>query len=200
MTKQSLARRRRLLAFTLIELLVVIAIISLLALLVEPSLTAAIQKARSMKCAANLRSIGLAASQAATDNDNQYPAINQAAVNVYPTGTPGVTNLIGALGPYGISTNTIECPIDLQSQKSAFSQYGSSYEWDPVFDNEPVNATAIYLPPGLNGGRLVGATTTGGSMIAIPVNSGRVRLAMDFNSIHHGRPNVVYGDGHVSAH
>jgi prepilin-type N-terminal cleavage/methylation domain-containing protein/prepilin-type processing-associated H-X9-DG protein len=184
MTKASILRRYHLLAFTLVELLVVIAIISLLVTLALPSMTAAMQKARSMKCAANLRAIGLAASQCATDNNNQYPAINQAAAPVYPSGTPGVTNLIGALGPYGISTNSIQCPIDMQSQASAFSKYQSSYEWDPVFDNEPVNSTVIYITP----------------TVAVPVNSSRVRLAMDFNAIHRGRPNVVYGDGHVSSH
>jgi prepilin-type N-terminal cleavage/methylation domain-containing protein/prepilin-type processing-associated H-X9-DG protein len=183
MTKASILRRHHLLAFTLIELLVVIAIISLMVTLTLPSLQAAMQKARSMKCAANLRAIGLAASQCATDNNNQYPAINQAAAPVYPSGS-NATNLIGALGPYGISINSIQCPIDMQSQKSAYSQYGSSYEWDPVFDNEPVNSTVVYITP----------------TVAVPVNSSRVRLAMDFNAIHRGRPNVVYGDGHVSSH
>jgi prepilin-type processing-associated H-X9-DG protein len=53
-----------------------------------------------------------------------------------------------------------------------------------VFDNEPINATVVYITP----------------TVSIPVNSSRVRLAMDFTPIHHGRPNVVYGDGHVAEH
>ncbi len=67
---------------------------------------------------------------------------------------------------------------------SSFTTYGSSYEWDPVFDDEPINETVIYITP----------------TISIPVNSSHVRLAMDFAGIHNGRPNVLYGDGHVQIH
>jgi prepilin-type N-terminal cleavage/methylation domain-containing protein/prepilin-type processing-associated H-X9-DG protein len=194
-------RNRRLDSFTLIELLVVIAIIGLMAGLAFPSFQSAMLKARSIACAGNLRQIGVAAMQAATDNNNCYPLIDQASQEIYPAGTPGVTNMIGALGPYGVTTNTLECPIDMaQGNSSSFKKYGSSYEWDPVFDSEPVNATAVYLPPGFMGGRIVGTNPNGGGYVAIPVNSARVRLAMDFNPVHHNRPNVVYGDGHVSEH
>lgn len=177
-------RNRRLDSFTLVELLVVIAIIALLGTLFSPALNSAILKARSVRCAGNLRQIGMAASLAATDNNNKYPEINQAAAPIYTDAS--ATNMIGALGPYGVTTNTLECPIDMShGNASAFVTYqGSSYEWDPVFDDEPVNATVVYITP----------------TVAIPVNSSRVRLAMDFNPIHRNRPNVVYGDGHVAAH
>jgi prepilin-type processing-associated H-X9-DG protein len=72
----------------------------------------------------------------------------------------------------------------MEASPNSFTKYGSSYEWDPVFDNEPVNETVVYITP----------------TVAIPVNSSRVRLAMDFTPIHNGRPNVVYGDGHVASH
>jgi prepilin-type N-terminal cleavage/methylation domain-containing protein/prepilin-type processing-associated H-X9-DG protein len=175
-------RRQRLDSFTLVELLVVIAIIALLTGLAMPNYTAAMLRAKGLRCAGNLRIIGMAAAQAATDNNNKYPEINQAAAPIYTDAT--ATNLIGALGTYGVTTNIIQCPIDMGLNPSSFTKYGSSYEWDPVFDNEPVNATAVYITPTL----------------VIPVNSSRVRLAMDFNPIHHNRPNVVYGDGHVSSH
>jgi prepilin-type N-terminal cleavage/methylation domain-containing protein len=184
MRLRPLRRNRRLDSFTLVELLVVLAIIALLATLLNPAFNSAILKARSVRCAGNLRQIGMAASLAATDNNNKYPEINQAAAPIYTD--PSATNMIGALGPYGVTTNTLECPVDLALGKaSAFVTYqGSSYEWDPVFDDEPVNATVVYITP----------------TVAIPVNSSRVRLAMDFNPIHHNRPNVVYGDQHVSMH
>ena len=181
--------RRRILAFTLVELLVVIAIIGLLAGLSIPGLQNAINKARSIKCSGNLHQIGIAASEAATDNNNRYPEISQAGGPVYPDGQ--ATNLIGALGPYGVTTNVIQCPVDMASgTQSAFTKYGSSYEWDPIFDDESVTTPAVYLTP----------------TVIIPVNSSRVRLAMDFNGIHgplNGgvqRPNVLFGDGHVAAH
>ena len=179
--KRRLFYRRRVRAFTLIELLVVIAIIALLAGLIQPGIQSAIARAKGIKCAGNLRGIGIAASLAATDNNNKYPQIDQAATPIY---SPPGQKLVDALGPYGVTTNTVQCPIDLGNSPSSFKTYGSSYEWDPVFDDEPVNATAVYITP----------------TFPVPVNSARVRLCMDFAPIHHGRPNVLYGDGHVSSH
>ena len=181
--------RRRCLAFTLVELLVVMAIIALLAGLSIPGIQNAINKARSIKCAGNLHQIGIAASEAATDNNNRYPEIDQAGGPVYPDGQ--ATNMIGALGPYGVTTNTIQCPVDLATAPSSFTTYHSSYEWDPIFDDEPPNQPVVYVAP----------------TVIIPVNSSRVRLAMDFAGIHGPlnasgtrRPNVLFGDGHVATH
>ncbi|MCE0482876.1 MAG: type II secretion system GspH family protein [Methylacidiphilales bacterium] len=174
-------RRRHSIAFTIVEMLVVIAIIALLLQLSFPAFSNAINRAKSLKCASNLRSIGIAATMAASDNNNQYPEIDQAGAPIYSP--PGPT-IVQALGPYGIITNTVQCPVDGTGGGSSFAKYGSSYEWDPVFDDEPINSTAVYITP----------------TVVVPVSSGRVRLAMDFNPIHHGRPNVVYGDGHVSNH
>jgi prepilin-type N-terminal cleavage/methylation domain-containing protein/prepilin-type processing-associated H-X9-DG protein len=182
--------RRRRLAFTLVELLVVLGIIALLGTLFNPALSSAMARARSLKCSTNLRSIGVAASLAAADNNNAYPEIDQAAIPIY---TPQGPSLLTALGPYNISAENLKCPVDFamgsSSSYETYSQkfgtnYASSYEWDPVFDDEEVSVTVVYITP----------------TVAVPVNSARVRLAMDFNPIHHGRPNVVYGDGHVSNH
>jgi prepilin-type N-terminal cleavage/methylation domain-containing protein/prepilin-type processing-associated H-X9-DG protein len=182
-----LRRRRRTLAFTLVELLVVIAIIALLAGLSIPGLQNAINKARSIKCSGNLHQIGIAASEAATDNNNRYPEIDQAGAPIY---NPPGPNIVTALGPYGVTTNVVQCPVDLANGASSFAKYGSSYEWDPIFDDESVTTPAVYITP----------------TVIVPVNSSRVRLAMDFNGIHgplNGgvqRPNVLFGDGHVAAH
>lgn len=174
-------KRRRTLAFTLVEMVIVMAIIALMATLVAPAFQNAMLKAQSVKCSGNLKAIGVAASLAATDNNNQYPAIDQAAAPIY---NPPGGNLVTVLGPYGITTNIVQCPVDMANSPSSFSQYKSSYEWDPVFDDEPVNETAIYITP----------------TVVVPVNSSRVRLAMDFSPLHRGRPNLVFGDGHVAVH
>jgi prepilin-type N-terminal cleavage/methylation domain-containing protein/prepilin-type processing-associated H-X9-DG protein len=180
---QLLFHRRRRLAFTLVELLVVIAIIGLLAGLAMPAYERAIATARSAKCASNLAAIGVAVTQAATDNNNQYPEISQAATSPYPAGS-SAQGLYATLSPYGLTSNDLECPTDLGSSPSAFSQYGSSYEWDPAFDDEVTVTPIIYWSP----------------TVQIPVNSSRVHLGYDFNAIHNGRPNTLYGDGHVRSH
>ena len=61
--------------FTLIELLVVIAVISILAVLLVPSLSIAIERGRRAKCTSNLRQCGVGSICYATDHDGKYPMI-----------------------------------------------------------------------------------------------------------------------------
>jgi len=174
--------RRPRLAFTLVELLVVIAIISLLAGIALPSYSHEILKAQSTQCSENLRGIGIAVLSDATDNGDVIPEIDQAATNVYtPAGS--VLGLVGTLSHYGVNTNNIQCPVDMNmGSGSSFQMYGSSYEWNPVFDDDVDPVTAIQI-----------------GTITIDVNSSRVRLCTDFMRIHNGKMNALYEDGHVKA-
>jgi prepilin-type processing-associated H-X9-DG protein len=179
--KPSIFGQRRRQSFTIVELLVVMAIMALLAGLALPGMQLGIRKAQSVQCSENLRGIGSAVLAWAADNNETLPEINQTAPpGAYPSSVPG---LIGVLGNYGVMTNTLKCPTDLaQGPASSFTQYGSSYEWNPVLDDGTEPVTTLPLGP-----------------VSVTVNVSRVRVCTDFLPLHNHKMNALYGDGHVRA-
>ncbi len=178
--KFPLFQRRHRPAFTIVEMLVVLGIIALMAGLMLPNLQYGILKAQSTVCAQQLHGIGVAVLSEATDNNDILPEINQAAAPVYGASVPGI---VGVLGGYGVTTNTIQCPTDMaQGITSSFKLYGSSYEWNPVLDDGTDPVTSVPIGP-----------------ISITPNSSRIRVCTDFLPIHRGRMNALYADGHSRA-
>lgn len=173
-------------AFTLIELLVVMVIVAILATLLTPGIQKAVDKARSVACAANLRSIGSAVQGYLADNDNTFPEIEPYPSNPVYTGDQKVGGMLDVLGPYGIVDKTLQCPADIHGADN-FAKEKSSYMWSPIADGENQNAVTIY-----------------GRRVHLLKRLSRLSLCSDFTSDsgvgpHSGKVNVLYADGHVKA-
>lgn len=172
--------------FTLIELLAVIAIIALLANLTMPMISQMQAKARSIRCGSNLRQLGVAVQSYAADNDGRIPKIETDPSDPVYVGQPDVKGLLDTLGKYGATASLVQCPDDVAG-KDYYKTKGSSYEWRPFIDDEPAGTPSLILPWGR--GQQMGS--------AIPVSPSSVRLLTDWDSVHLGKKNAVYADGHV---
>ena len=154
--------------FTLVELLVVITIIGMLAGMISPSLQKVRAKAETTACQSNLRQIGTAVWLYVPDNGNKFPSINNPWGSQVFT-NEGATNLLGALGPYGLTAKVLACPADLRSKDSYYRKYTNSYEYLPFSsDEEAAPGTATIY--------------TGNSTFEIPFR--RITLAWDASDVH----------------
>lgn len=167
--------------FTLIELLIVIAIVGILATFAVPVLGKAREKAESSKCLSNLRNIGVAVLSYVADNDNRFPIIETDPSNPVYDPSEEAGTMLTTLGDYGVTEVGLRCPTDLRTFNN-FEARGSSYEWRPVIDDELASNPVIFTRRGVRN---------------LPTS--RIRLVMDFERLHNGRPNQLFADGRVRA-
>lgn len=102
-------------AFTPIELLVVIAIIALLVGILLPALGKARTAARSLRCLANMRSMGQSVTLYQNDYDGHFP------LSSHTTGTVLESWLDVLEANYGLDPGVKECPEDEDFDKRPFS-------------------------------------------------------------------------------
>ena len=177
-------------SFTLIELLVTISIIAVLAALLFPSLTSALNKARQTKCAGILRQWGLGFQYYQGDNDGVLPTYalgdnwQEGIASYLVTGTPGILRV--AL------RKNLDCPADARRYNTW--AYGTSLQLIPRNNpGAPQKMTSLrgtdrlllLVDCGDEGFWDTPASTNGSTAV--------------FYSRHRGVANFLFADQHVEA-
>jgi prepilin-type N-terminal cleavage/methylation domain-containing protein len=126
-------RRNR--GFTLIELLVVIAIIAILASILFPVFARAKQKAQQSACLSNIKQLGFALIQYASDWDGVFPWSGGTGPGPSQWGASWVRTYSkfdmhvdeGSLWPYVKDRKVYVCPLDIRRRRSDGTPFPLSY-------------------------------------------------------------------------
>jgi len=131
-------------AFTLIELLVVIATIAVLISLLAPSLRAARDLVRDVRCLANLRSIGQGVVMYCNENKERFPVSSHTSGSI-----ASVQSWLQSLQQYGVVPADRVCPLDPERATRSAS-YATNEHFEPLTPG--VDFNPVTKKP-LSGGR-----------------------------------------------
>lgn len=195
-------------AFTLIELLVVIAVIALLAALLFPVFAQARAKARQTVCISNLRQIGLAVEQYASDHDDTLmPGTLLPAPGA--SGNPQYAGWAGLCNTYARALGIFRCPASAASNADSSTPPRSLVSY---FFN--LNLAGVEAPAGMPRAQLsapsatilVAETSEGLPGIYVPFGQPEEAVSPFANSFvafvpsasrHQGGRCFLLADGHV---
>lgn len=178
-------------AFTLIEMLVSIGIVLVLAALLFPSMKSMIATSRSIKCASNLRQIGVGMNSYANEHDGKL------ALTYSSTGSS--LTWMQQIAPYlGMATNTMG-PAPLPRAVGVFV----CPEWKMDASRKVSYGLPPYMPDGTgpyswNYQRLQASPTATFMVVEIGANDEVIHLSQQVPRRHpNTSANYLYVDGHV---
>ncbi|MEX2580347.1 MAG: type II secretion system protein [Verrucomicrobiales bacterium] len=157
---------------TLLEILVVISIVALLAAIAVPSTQRIRANARSTKCVAKLRGVGIGLSNYFLDRGTTFPTL----VTARESRDEDVPAIDTVLLDYVQDEFVFQCPSD---HEGLFEKTGSSYFWNSLINGQR-----------LGNMDLLGLTR---HETGIPVASDKENFHEDVGD----GVNVLYADGHV---
>lgn len=190
--------------FTLIELLVVIAIIAILAAILFPVIAAAKTNAHTVRCAANLRQIGMSCTLYLDDNGGRFSPWVGPATPQSPSGS----SWLALLGKYARTKLLSNCPLDEKHPtwvgywKNVYTDYwsGGLATIPPLHSSFHNYRATVYMMDGPSEYNQGIHTWWGPPRMWAPFSGGAYtnKQMLDSETRHNGAANAVFLDGHVA--